>query len=150
MGTLNKEEFVMNLNNIKSIVSKCHIVNLSFQNKNKSFIIPLNYGYEIYDNNLILYCYCNNKVKNLDFLIDCSSINIEIVNDNSIYKQNLEVQKIQSNAKVEFIYDIYDKVRGLNKIIDHSTTYEKNEFKNKVINSIILLKITCNDLIVNL
>ena len=77
---------------------------------------------------------------------------IEIDNEHNIIKgktpcdYGFEYFSIMSNGKVEFVHDIYDKVHGLNKIMEHYTSNVKNEFKNEVLNKVVLLKITCNNL----
>ena len=103
-------------------------------------------------NNLVLYCHCANSGKKLDILSKNPNVFIEIDNEHNIIKgktpcdYGFEYFSIMSNGKVEFVHDIYDKVHGLNKIMEHYTSNVKNEFKNEILNKVVLLKITCNNL----
>ena len=51
-----------------------------------------------------------------------------------------------SSGHVEFVHDLYDKIHGLNKIMEHYTSKDSNDFKDKVLNKVRLMKITCNNL----
>ena len=59
------------------------------------------------------------------------------------FKEKKELDVIDRNIIIEFIDNIYDKIRGLSKIEKHLS--EKNSLKNKIINNIILIKITCSN-----
>lgn len=147
-----KDREVKDLNTIKEIISKCEVVRLAMCEDNIPYIVPLNYGYEFDGNNLVLYCHCANSGKKLDILSKNPNVFIEIDNEHNIIKgktpcdYGFEYFSIMSNGKVEFVHDIYDKVHGLNKIIEHYTSNVKNEFKNEILNKVVLLKITCNNL----
>lgn len=143
---------VKDIYKFKEIVSKCQVVRVTICKDDEPYLVPLKYGYEFNDEELILYCYCSNKSKNLDILDKNPNIFIEIddeenlVKDNTPYEFEFKYSSIKSPGKVEFIYNIYDKIHGLNKIIEHCSSKGNNELKHKTLNEIVLLKITCNNL----
>ena len=120
---------------VKDTLSMSDTVKVDIYKNDKIYKIPLNYGFEIENNNLILYCDFSNERKKLDILKDNPNVSIEIRNTNNL--------NITSKGRVEFIDNIYDKIRGLSKIEKHLS--EKNSLKNKIINNIILIKITCSN-----
>lgn len=137
------------INAIKEMVSKCQIVKIIMHKNN---VFPLNYGYEFKNNQLILYCCCNIKGKKLDILDKNPNVSIEIDNEselienNHICKNNSQYFSITSLGKVEFVYNIYDKIHGLNRIIEHDNLFKDKFLKNKSLNNISLIKIKCKDL----
>ena len=152
MGNLKRKD-IKDLNIIKDTISNCEVVRLAMCEDNTPYMVPLNYGYEFDENNnLVLYCHFANIGKKVDILLKNPNVFIEIDNQHNIIKDKnsydceYEYLSIMSNGKVEFIHNIYDKVHGLNKIMDHSASNLKNKFKNEVLNKIFLLKITCNNL----
>lgn len=146
------DKAVKDIDAIKNIISKCQVVRVAMCNDDVPYLVPLNYGYEFKDGELILYCHCSNKGKKLDILDENPNVFIEIDNEKDIIACNtpcglgLEYFSIMSPGKVEFIYNIYDKIHGLNKIMEHCTYKGKNDFKNEALNKIFLLKITCTNL----
>lgn len=146
------DKAVKDIDTIKNIISKCQVVRVAMCKDDVPYLVPLNYGYEFKDGELILYCHCTNKGKKLDILDENPNVFIEIDNEKDVIAGNtpckfgLEYFSIMSPGKVEFIHNIYDKIHGLNKIMEHYTSKDKNDFKNEALNKILLLKITCTNL----
>ena len=65
---------VNDLDMIKNLVSKCQVVRIAMCKDNVPYLVPLNYGYEFNEDELILYCHCANEGKKIDIL----SENLEI------------------------------------------------------------------------
>lgn len=152
MGILRRNDrAVKDVDIIKEIVSNCQVVRVAMCEDNIPYLVPLNYGYEFNDGELILYCHCSNKGKKLDILDKNPNVFIEIDNEKDVIEGKTPCQygfeyfSIMSSGKVEFIHNIYDKIHGLNKIMEHYTSKVNNEFKNEVLNKVFLLKITCTD-----
>lgn len=147
-----KDRAIKDINEIEDIISKCQVVRVSMCKDNIPYVVPLNYGYEFKGDQLILYCHCANKGKKLDILDENPNVFIEIDNEKDIIKGDtpcefdFEYFSIMSQGKVEFIHNIYDKVHGLNKIVQHYTSKYNNEFKNEALNKVFLFKITCSNL----
>ena len=143
---------VSDINSIQEVISKCQVVRVAMCKDNVPYLVPLNYGYEFNDGELILYCHCSNKGKKLDFLANNPNVFIEIDNERDVIKANtpcefgFEYFSIMSPGKVEFVHNIYEKIHGLNKLMEHYTSRCKNEFKSEALNNIFLLKITCTDI----
>ena len=146
------DKAVKDIDAIKNIISKCQVVRVAMCKDDVPYLVPLNYGYEFKDGELILYCHCTNKGKKLDILDENPNVFIEIDNEKDVIAGNtscafgLEYFSIMSPGKVEFIHNIYDKIHGLNKIMEHYTAEDKNDFKNEALNKVFLLKITCTNL----
>lgn len=150
---MRRNDRVLNdINSIEQIVSKCQVVRVAMCKDNIPYLVPLNYGYEFKNGELILYCHCANIGKKIDILEENPYVFIEIDNEKDVIKGNspceygFEYFSVMSPGKVEFIHNIYDKVHGLNKLVEHYTSNNNNEFKNEVLNKVFLLKITCTNL----
>lgn len=146
------DKAVKDIDAIKNIISKCQVVRVAMCKDDVPYLVPLNYGYEFKDGELILYCHCTNKGKKLDILDENPNVFIEIDNEKDVIAGNtscgfgLEYFSIMSPGKVEFIHNIYDKIHALNKIMEHYTSKDKNDFKNEALNKVFLLKIICTNL----
>ena len=146
------DKSVKDMDEIKNIVSQCQVVKVAMCEDNTPYLVPLIYGYEFNEDELILYCHCSNEGKKLDILDKNPNVFIEIDNEHNIIEGNtpcecgFEYFSIMSTGKVEFIHDIYDKIHGLNKIMEHYTSKVTSDFKNEVLNKMFLMKITCNNL----
>ncbi|WP_455538517.1 pyridoxamine 5'-phosphate oxidase family protein [Terrisporobacter sp.] len=147
-----KDREVKDLDTIKDFVSKCQVVRIGMCCDNIPYVVPLNYGFEFEGDNLILYCHCSNTGKKLDILSKNPNVFIEIDNEYNLIKGDtpceygFEYFSVMSHGKVEFVHNIYDKIHGLNKIMEHYTSNYNNQFKDKILNKVFLLKITCNNL----
>ena len=143
---------VNDLDMIKNLVSKCQVVRIAMCKDNVPYLVPLNYGYEFNEDELILYCHCADEGKKIDILSENPNVFIEIDNEHNIIEGNIPCQygfeyfSIMSSGKVEFVHDLYDKIHGLNKIMEHYTSKGDNEFKDEILNKVFLMKITCKNL----
>ena len=57
---------VNDLDMIKNLVSKCQVVRIAMCKDNVPYLVPLNYGYEFNEDELILYCHCADVGKKID------------------------------------------------------------------------------------
>ncbi|MEG0050967.1 MAG: pyridoxamine 5'-phosphate oxidase family protein [Terrisporobacter sp.] len=141
---------VTDVNVLRDIISQCQVVRVGMCTKNKPYIVPLNYGYEISNEQLILYCYCTSEGKKLDILRENPNVFIEIDRENNLIQKDAsyksEYFSILSSGKAEFVDLIYDKIHGLNKIIEHQASHNNSKIKHESINNINLIKIKCNNL----
>ena len=153
MGILRRDDrAIKDMDVIKDIISKCQVVRVAMCQDNTPYVVPLNYGYEFNSNELILYCHCANEGKKLDILDKNPNVFIEIDSDHNLIDADtpcthgFEYFSIMSSGQVEFVHNLYDKIHGLNKIMERYTSKDNNDFKDKILNKIRLMKITCNNL----
>ena len=79
-----KDRAIKDLDTIKEMISKCQVVRIAMCKDNVTYLVPLNYGYEFKNEELILYCHCANKGKKLDILDENPNVFIEIDNEKGI------------------------------------------------------------------
>ena len=82
------DKSVKDMDEIKNIVSQCQVVKVAMCEDNTPYLVPLNYGYEFNEDELILYCHCSNEGKKLDILDKNPNVFIEIDNEHNIIEGN--------------------------------------------------------------
>ena len=130
------DKAVKDIDVIKNIISKCQVVRVAMCKDDVPYLVPLNYGYEFKDGELILYCHCTNKGKKLDILDENPNVFIEIDNEKD---EDLQIDKLYRAKDLQLDSDVYIKV------IRDNTTIKDTFIANLVDESMMMSNIDCDN-----
>ena len=140
---------------IEEFLSKQSIIRIGYYDKENDevYIVPLNFGYVIKDDQYIFYMHGAKKGRkyeltkegpNVGFEIDG---NYELINGGDIAcKHSAKYQSIIGNGKIENLNDLEEKQYGLNVIMEHATGRPGFEYDPKMIEHVGIYKLTASKL----
>jgi len=114
---------VVGLTNMLSILNKCNIMRIGLCVDNEPYIVPLNFAYEVIDEEVFIYFHCASKGKKLDmiaqnsnacFEADCSYKTMEAEN---ACDWSAEFESVIGNGKITILKDEAQKVRVLDTLM---------------------------------
>lgn len=126
-----KDREITDFNEIMNIINKCDTCRLALFDEEYPYIVPLNFGLEIKDNQLYLYFHCANEGKKLDLIKKNNKATFEMDCEHNIilYKERMSCTmgyaSVIGHGIIEFIDDD-DKFNALKIIMRH---YHSEEFK---------------------
>lgn len=115
---------VLELDDILKIVDKCEIVRLGMVDSGIPYIVPLNFGYEVIDDTLIMYFHSALEGRKIDILktnpfvcfeMDCS---LKIIKHEIPCKWSAEYESIIGYGNVSFIENADKKKKALDLIMN--------------------------------
>lgn len=133
---------------IEEILSGSEIVRVAMMDGDKPYIVALNYGY--FEN--ALYIHSAPEGKKIGLLKKNNRVCFEITMKHEIIRPELSCEwttkyrSVIGYGKVEFIDDFEEKKKCLNIIMSQHGRSEGNEYKDKQVDFIVILKIIIDDI----
>lgn len=126
-----KDREITDFNEIMSIINKCDTCRLALFDEDFPYIIPLNFGTDIYNGQLYVYFHCANTGKKLDLIRKNNKATFEMDCEHNIilYKERMSCTmgyaSVIGHGTIEFV-DAENKFEALKIIMRH---YHHEEFK---------------------
>ena len=123
---------VKDMNNILNIVSKCKVCRIAMLDKNKTYIVPLNYGYSYNDKALLLFFHSAPEGRKIDLLKSNPDVCFEmdcghgLVTGDIACKYGYIYESVIGEGKIIFIENEEEKLYALNQIMKHQTETDKD------------------------
>ncbi len=123
---------VKDINDILTIIDKCKVCRIAMLDKNKPYIVPLNYGYSYNDKILLLFFHSALEGRKIDLLksnpvicfeMDCGH---RLVTGDIACKYGYIYESIIGEGKITFIESEKEKSYALNQIMKHQTGIDKD------------------------
>lgn len=145
---------VKDLNAIFDIVERCNVVHLGMVDNRKPYVVALNFGYERNGDELVLYLHSAKEGRKIDILRNNPDVYFQMDCVNEFIKGTSErpcsycwrFDSVMGSGQVEFIEDVQEKTRALNKLIQHvGKTDETFSFPAASFNRTCVLRVRSND-----
>ena len=126
---------------IEKILRTANTVRIAMVDKNKPYIVPLNYGYK--DN--ALYIHCAKEGRKLDILRYNPHVCFEIEGKHELVTGpkacdwTMQYESLIGYGTVEILENENDKIKGLNILMEHFGSFN-NTYHPKHIENIVILK----------
>ncbi len=135
-----KDRQVTELTEIIQIIERCDVCRIGLSDDNIPYIVPMNFGYEVVDGNIIIYLHCANEGRKLDILKKNNNVCFEmdckhrLVTGANACDYTMDFESVIGDAVAHIIVNNEDKIHGLNLIMKKYTqkddyTYEENHLK---------------------
>lgn len=141
-----KDREVTDFKELLAIISTCDVCRIAFFDKDYPYIIPMNFGLSVQENELELYFHCAKEGKKLDlartnsnvgFEMDCSH---RLITEESDYSTTMEYESICGNGVIEILSE-EEKVYGLTQIMKQYVKKEAYDFEDKEMQFVTIFKI---------
>jgi len=139
---------ITNINEILKIVNKAKILHLGFFDTEYPYIVPLHYGYEYKDGNLIFYMHAAKEGHKLDLIRRNQNVCIEVECDVELIsggdipcKYGSAFASVIGKGYAEILEDEEEKIAGL-KLLMMNQTGREFEFDERMANTVEILKVT--------
>ena len=143
-----KDREVTDFSKMIEMMKSCDCCRLGLVDGNEAYIVPMNFGYDIMNEQIVLYFHCASEGRKMDLLPRQSVVSFEMDTKHKLAKGNLGCefsylyQCIMGTGTLEIVSDTKEKIDGLRKIMDHYTNQTQWEFSEKVVDRTKLLKLS--------
>lgn len=138
---------------IQELLSSAEICRLAMVDHGEPYIVPLNYGFRDH----ALYVHSAAAGRKIEVLKQNSRVCFEVESDSAIVRHDepchwgTQSRSIIGYGHVEILTDYEDKKRGLDVIMEHYGKTGPNEYDEKQVQAIVILRIviesvTCKQL----
>jgi hypothetical protein len=132
---------------VEDILSKAEICRIAMVNNGQPYLVPVNYGY--YDN--AIYIHSAAKGKKIDILKQNNRVCFEVDYGHEVQKDALacnwtaKYRSLIGFGTVDILTGDEEKRFGLDRIMEHYGSAENNIYKEKNVESIVVLKINIEE-----
>ncbi|MCX8131990.1 MAG: pyridoxamine 5'-phosphate oxidase family protein [Clostridia bacterium] len=147
-----KDREVSNIEEIKSIIEKCRVCHLAMVDKGLPYVIPLNFGYKIADNSLVLFFHSAKEGRKIDILKENNEVCFEMAYEGKLghvenpCNSGYYFESVHGFGHVEFIEDIDEKCNALTQLMKHQTNQDFI-FTEMQANSVCILKVVSSNFV---
>jgi len=133
---------------IENILLKSEVCRIAMIDKDRPYIVPLNYGYK--DN--ALYFHSSPLGKKIEILKTNSKVSFEMELDAQIIRNDTpcewsaKYRSVIGHGTIEFITDPFQKKEGLDIIMAHYGKADNNIYKEKQIDKVLILKLKIEEI----
>ncbi len=143
-----KDREVTDINEILKIVDKAKILHLGLFDDEYPYIVPLHYGYEYKDGNLIFYMHCAKEGHKLDLIRNNHNVCVELECDVELIsgedipcKYGSTFASVIGKGHAEILEDEQEKIIGL-KLLMKNQTGRDFEIDERMANTVGVIKVT--------
>ncbi|MTD41989.1 pyridoxamine 5'-phosphate oxidase family protein [Erwinia sp. CPCC 100877] len=130
-----KEREILDLDKIKEVVEKCHVVRLAIFDEPFPYIVPVNFGYHWEDSTLILYIHGARQGKKIDLLKKNAKIAVEMDCNHELIeagavaeKYSYAYQSLIGYGDAFIIQDLAEKKQALQLLMTHEVKHTNYRF----------------------
>ncbi|BEU88908.1 pyridoxamine 5'-phosphate oxidase family protein [Selenomonas sp. TAMA-11512] len=142
-----KDREVKGIEDILSIVKKAKILHLGLFDGVYPYIVPLHYGYEFIDGNLVFFMHSAKEGHKLDLIKENSHVCIELecdvepVSGGEIpCRYGAAFASVIGRGKAEIVSDASEKIRGLNLLMENQTG-RHFEIDDKMVSGVEVIRV---------
>lgn len=141
---------VTDISVIKDILDTCKTASIAMIDGDTPYVIPLNYGYELNDEKLVLYFHCAKEGRKIDVLKANSKVCFAVFNEGETINAKTPCNSgyfyssIVGNGNVEFIENTAEKCKALTVFVAHQMS-KAVEFTDTQANSVCVFKLQVTD-----
>lgn len=144
-----KDREVTDFSKMINVLKSCDCCRLGFVDNNEAYIVPMNFGYDINNEQIILYFHCAKEGRKIDLIPSQTLVSFEmdtkhklVGGENACDHFSYLYQSVMGTGTLTIISDENEKIHGLQKIMAHYTNKEEWEFNKKVVDITEVLKLS--------
>lgn len=145
-----KDREVTDIHDLLNIVEECRICHLGLLDDKGVYVVPLNYGYEYVDKQLILYSHSAQVGRKIDAILKNPNVCVEMDCDHRLIEGekacdfSFGFKSIIGNGKATILSNYDEKLKGLSLLMKHETQKEY-EFDEKMVNHVSVIKVVLDE-----
>ena len=151
MDMRRKDREITEFKKIVDILNTCECCRLGFVDDGEAYIVPMNFGYELINDNIILYFHCAKEGRKIDLIPKQNAVSFEMDTKHSLLQgekgcdYSFLYQCLMGKGNIAILDNESDKVYGLNKIMQHYTKTVSWQFDAKILDMLYILKLTVTE-----
>lgn len=143
-----KDREVTDFSKMIAILKSCDCCRLGLVDGNEAYIVPMNFGYDVTDDEVTLYFHCAKEGRKIGLLPKQTVVSFEMDTKHklTVGKNDCDYsylyQCIMGTGTVDILSNDSEKIYGLQRIMDHYTEKTHWEFNPKYVDMIQVLKLS--------
>lgn len=145
-----KDREVTDIQELLSIVEECRICHVGLLDDKGVYVVPLNYGYEYVNKQLILYFHSAQVGRKIDAIIKNPNVCVEMDCDHRLIEGkkacdfSFGFKSIIGNGVATILSNYDEKLKGLSLLMKHETQKEY-AFDENMVNHVSVIKVIVNE-----
>ena len=145
-----KDREVTDIQELLSIVEECRICHVGLLDDNGVYVVPLNYGFEYANKQLILYFHSAQVGRKIDAIIKNPNVCVEMDCDHRLIEGekacdfSFGFKSIIGNGVATILSNYDEKLKGLSLLMKHETQKEY-AFDENMVNHVSVIKVIVNE-----
>ena len=142
-----KDREIVDFNKMIEILDKCDCCHIGLTDNNDTYIVPLNFGYEVHDGMLTLYFHSALVGKKIDLIEKQKSASFEMDTKHELITGEIACdysylyQSIMGKGSIQIINNYDEKIYGLKRIMSHYSDKHDWKFDDKQVNAVSVIKL---------
>jgi nitroimidazol reductase NimA-like FMN-containing flavoprotein (pyridoxamine 5'-phosphate oxidase superfamily) len=145
-----KDREVTDIQELLSIVEECRICHVGLLDDKGVYIVPLNYGFEYVNKQLILYFHSAQVGRKIDAIIKNPNVCVEMDCDHRLIEGekacdfSFGFKSVIGNGVATILSNYDEKLKGLSLLMKHETQKEY-AFDENMVNHVSVIKVIVNE-----
>ena len=143
---------VTDFEEIKAILSEIKVARLGMFDGEQVYVVPLNHGYEVAEEEkIIFYLHCAKVGRKVDILKKNPNVCIELDGRHELMEagepcdHSYYYASLIGNGAVQFVDDFEEKAHALGLVMKHQTGKSDWTFDEKWVNAVCIMKLELTD-----
>lgn len=143
-----KDREVTQISKVSAVMDACECCRIGLVDNNEAYIVPMNFGYEIVEDEITLFFHCSKEGRKIDLIPEQKMVSFEMDTKHSLVEGHTGCdfsflyQCVMGKGKLEIVENDDEKVYGLKKIMQHYTAKDNWVFDPKVLDMLHVLKLS--------
>ena len=145
-----KDRELTDIQELLSIVEECRICHVGLLDDKGVYVVPLNYGFEYVNKQLILYFHSAQVGRKIDAIIKNPNVCVEMDCDHRLIEGekacdfSFGFKSIIGNGVATILSNYDEKLKGLSLLMKHETLKEY-AFDENMVNHVSVIKVIVNE-----
>ena len=146
-----KDREIIDRQMILEIMKKCDVCSLAFYDDNYPYIIPINFGVSMEENEIVLYFHCAKEGRKLELLKKNNHVAFEmncahkLITGEVACDATMEFESVCGNGSITVV-DEADKKKGLSILMNQYIEETDHVFDERYVKAVNILKLTVNEI----
>lgn len=146
-----KDREVKDFGKMLDIMRSCDCCRIGLVDNDEAYIVPMNFGYEEFEGNIILYFHCAEEGRKLDLISRQKNAVFEMDTGHGLAEGDSACQFsylykcIMGKGEIEILKDNDAKIHGLQRIMAHYSNAADWKFSQEAVDRIRVLKLSVTE-----
>lgn len=143
-----KDREITDFSSMKEILQSCDCCRLGLLDGNEAYIVPMNFGYDLADNQITLYFHCAKEGRKISLISKQKTVSFEMDSKHVLMTGekacdfSYNYSCIMGIGTVDIVSSESEKICGLQKIMQHYTENANWNFDARYLNMTHVLKLS--------
>lgn len=142
-----KDREVKDRSKILEIIKSCDCCRIAFKEKEGTYILPLNFGLDDNENNLVFYFHGAKEGKKIELIKEQPIVGFELDTKHELVIGKTACafsycyQSVIGKGEISLVNDLNEKNFALNTIMKQYSSLDNTEFSDHMLNSVAVIKL---------